>query len=483
MILPRLLKVALGAALIGLSACTTTPAEPPRPAPFAETEVAGVRWGAIVMTLDGREVFSLNADERFIPASNTKVFTSAAAFHYLSGLDVPDPAAGTSLWLEPRGEGAAPDLVLMGAGDPALADRPGCLSNCLHQLADAVAAAGIARVGDIIGDDTLLPAEPWGQGWSWNNFVWYYAAPVSALSVNENGLSLIVVAGSAPGDPAEASWAPGDDLLSLDNQLITGLPGSEPTLRMQRVPGLETLRLTGYIPADAAPRAYAVAMRAPAETAAARLSRLLTERGVTVEGKTRARHEPAAREAGLGAPVLIAQLTPPPLIESVRHILVNSQNLHAELLLRRIALGRGELSPEGGPEVLAALVTEAGLTPVEVELFDGSGLSSYNRVTPRGMAQFLRWTAQQDWGEEWRALMPVGGESGTLARRFRGTPLEGKVYAKTGSLHGVNALSGFVTARSGQTLIFAVYANDRPAEAPSIIAEMDANLVRIAEEN
>jgi len=483
MILPRLLKVALGAALIGLSACTTTPAEPPQPAPFAETEVAGVRWGAIVMTLDGQEVFSLNADERFIPASNTKVFTSAAAFHYLSGLEVPDPEAGTSLLLAPRGEGEAPDLVLMGAGDPMLADRPDCLSNCLHQLADAVAAAGITRVGDIIGDDTLLPAEPWGQGWSWNNFVWYYAAPVSALSVNENALSLIVAPGAAPGDAAEASWAPGDDLLTVDNQLITGLPGTEQTLRMQRVPGLEILRLTGSIPADAAPRAYAVAMRDPAETAALRLFRLLTERGVTVEGKIRGRHEPTEVEAGQGAPVLMAQLTPLPLMDSVRRVLVNSQNLHAELLLRRIALARGELSPEGGAEVLAALVAEAGLTPVEVELFDGSGLSSYNRVTPRGMAQFLRWAAQQDWGDEWRALMPVGGESGTLARRFRGTPLEGKVYAKTGSLHGVNALSGFMTARSGQTLIFAVYANDRPADAPSIIGEMDANLVRIAEEN
>lgn len=481
--LPRLLKAITGAALMGLAACTTTPAEPPRPAPFAETEVAGVRWGAVVMTLDGREVFSLNADERFIPASNTKVFTTAAAFQYLAGLDVADPAAGTSLWLAPRGEGVAPDLVLMGAGDPMLADRPDCLDNCLHQLADAVAAAGITRVGDIIGDDTLLPAEPWGQGWSWNNFVWYYAAPVSALSVNENALSLIVAPGAAPGGPAAADWAAGDDLLTVDNQLITGLPGTEQTLRMQRVPGLEILRLTGSIPAGTAPRAYAVGMRDPAETAAFRLFRLLTERGVAVEGRMRARHEPAEREAGQGAPVLIAQLTPPPLMDSLRRILVNSQNLHAELLLRRIALARGELSPEGGQEVLAALVAEAGLTPVEAELFDGSGLSSYNRVTPRGMAQFLQWAARQAWGEEWRGLMPVGGESGTLARRFRGTPLEGKVYAKTGSLHGVNALSGFMTARSGQTLIFAVYANDRPADAPSIIGEMDANLVRIAQEN
>ena len=481
--LPRFLKAALVAGFAGLAACTTTPVEPPPPAPFAETEVAGVRWGVVVMTLDGREVFSLNADERFIPASNTKVFTTAAAFHYLTGLDVADPAAGTSLWLAPRGEDAAPDLVLMGAGDPMLADRPDCLDNCLHQLADAVVAAGITRVGDIIGDDTLLPAEPWGQGWSWNNFVWYYTAPVSALSVNENRLSLIVSPGSAAGAPGEVSWAPGDDLLIVDNQLITGPPGSEQTLRMQRVPGLETLRLTGSIPADAAPRAYAVAMRDPAETAARRFFRLLTERGVTVEGARRARHEPAELDAGQGAPVLIAQLMPPPLLDSVQRILVNSHNLHAELLLRRIALARGELSPEGGAGVLAALVAEAGLTPVEAELFDGSGLSSYNRVTPRGMAVFLRWAAQQAWGEEWRGLMPVGGESGTLARRFRGTVLEGKVFAKTGSLHGVNALSGYMTARSGQTLIFAVYANDRPAEAPSIIGEMDANLVRIAEAN
>ena len=481
--MPRFLTAALVAGLAGLAACTTTPAEPPRPAPFAETEVAGVRWGAVVMTLDGREVFSLNADDRFIPASNTKVFTSAAAFHYLSGLDVADPAAGTSVWLAPRGEGAAPDLVLMGAGDPALADRPDCLENCLHQLADAVVAAGITRVNDIIGDDTLLPAEPWGQGWSWNNFVWYYTAPVSALSVNENALSLIVAAGIEPGAPGEVRWAPGDDLLTVDNQLITGLPGSEQTLRMQRVPGLEVLRLTGSIPADAAPRTYAMAMRDPAETAARRLFRLLTERGVTVEGTTQARHEPAGVDAAIAAPVLIAQLTPPPLLDSVQRILVNSQNLHAELLLRRVALARGALSPEGGAEVLAALVSEAGLTPVEAELFDGSGLSSYNRVTPRGMADFLRWAAQQAWGDEWRGLMPVGGESGTLARRFRGTALEGKVFAKTGSLHGVNALSGYMTARSGQTLIFAVYANDRPADAPSIIGEMDANLVRIAEEN
>lgn len=480
MMMPRFLSGALAAALLGLAACTTTPAEPPPPAPFEAMEVEGVRWGVSVMTLDGREVFARKADERFIPASSTKVFTSAAAFHYLDGLETADPEGGTSLWLEPRGAGEAPDIVLKGAGDPGLMDSADCVENCLHQLADAVVAAGITRVGDVIGDDTLLPAALWGQGWSWNNFVWYYTAPVSALTVNENTLGLTIAPGAAPGAPAAFSWAPGDDLLLVDNDMITGPSGSLSTLRMERVPGLETLRLTGSLPADAAPRLYAVAMRDPAETAALRLVRLLSDRGVTVEGLIRARHEAEAVSADTQ---LIARLTRAPLADSIRRILVNSQNLHAELLLRRIALARGELSPEGGPETLAALVAEAGLTPVDVELFDGSGLSTYNRVSPRGMTQFLAWAAGQPWGEAWRAMMPVGGSNGTLARRFKGTSLEGKVFAKTGSLHGVNALSGYMTARSGQTLVFAVYANDRPAEAPSIIGEMDANLVRIAEAN
>ncbi|MBY9065615.1 D-alanyl-D-alanine carboxypeptidase/D-alanyl-D-alanine-endopeptidase [Hyphomonas sp. WL0036] len=474
----RAFRPLLTAALIGLTACAT---QPPPPAPLEQTQVAGVRWGAVVSTLDGQEVFALRWDERFTPASNTKIFTTAAAFAYLSDLETPNPAAGTSVWLSTRGEGEAPDLILMGAGDAGLTDSPDCVTNCLHQLADAVVAAGITRVADVIGDDSALPADPWGQGWSWNNFSWYYAAPISALTVNENTLGLQVTPAPEAGFPATVSWLPGDDLLILQNDTVTGYPKDEATLRMMRVPGSDVLRLTGSLPAGTGTRAYAVAVGEPAHAAAQRFIRLLAERGVVVEGIARAQHE-AGFDAG-AMPVELARLTPAPLIDSVRRILVNSQNLHAELLLRRIAAARGALTGEGGPEILAALAAEAGLTRTEIELFDGSGMSSYNRVTPRGMVAFLRWAETQPWGEAWRAALPVGGADGTLARRFKGTSLEGKVYAKTGSLHGVNALSGYMTAKSGRVLVFAIFANDRPAEAPSIIAEMDAALVQIAEEN
>lgn len=477
----KCLRTALTAAALGLlAACASAPA--PEPPPFEQMNAPGVRWGAVVTTLDGRELVSVRADERFIPASNTKLFTTAAAFHFLSDLDAPDPAHGTSLWLATSAESALPSLILKGAGDASLADRPDCLDNCLHQLADAVVAAGITQVADVIGDDSYLAAAPWGQGWSWNNFVWYYAASVSSLSVNENTLGLRIAPG-AEGRPVSAEWLPGDDLLTFDNRAVTGPAGSDQTLRIARAPGSGLVRLTGSVPADAAPRAYVLAAGEPARMAAQRLIRLLKERGVTVEGEALARHEAAPPGPGAFPPAEIARLTPPPLIDSLRRIQQDSQNLHAELLLRRIAAGQGELSPEGGQEALAALVFEAGLSPVEIELFDGSGMSSYNRVTPRGVAAFLRWAAAQPWGDDWRATLPRGGADGTLARRFRGTPLEGRLLAKTGSLHGVNALSGFLQAASGEVLVFSVFAADRPADGPSIIAAMDAELLRIAAEN
>jgi serine-type D-Ala-D-Ala carboxypeptidase/endopeptidase (penicillin-binding protein 4) len=109
-------------------------------------------------------------------------------------------------------------------------------------------------------------------------------------------------------------------------------------------------------------------------------------------------------------------------------------------------------------------------------------MSTYNRIAPRGAVQFLRWVAAQPWGAAWRATLPVGGVDGTLGRRFKGTILEGKVFAKTGTLNATNALAGYLTANSGRTLTFAFYANDIPADG-SATRYMDAALVAVAEAN
>lgn len=126
---------------------------------------------------------------------------------------------------------------------------------------------------------------------------------------------------------------------------------------------------------------------------------------------------------------IVAALTPPPLIDSFRRIGVDSQNLAAELILRRL----NAALDASAPDAISAMLTEAGIAPGSAELADGSGLSVHNRITPRAAVRLLLWADRQSWREDWRSAFPSGGESGTLARRFQGTALEGRILAKTGT--------------------------------------------------
>ena len=158
-----------------------------------------------------------------------------------------------------------------------------------------------------------------------------------------------------------------------------------------------------------------------------------------------------------------------------------SENLHAEIALRRLGLLEGTGSRDYGVSALAAFLTEAGVIDQGITLHGGSGMSVYNRISPRAMVRLLAFAAEQPWFEAWLSDQPIGGVDGSLARRFTGTALEGKIFAKTGTLNGANALAGVMTASSGQQLLFSIIANDRPPATRSAIAEMDAALVAIAE--
>lgn len=467
-----------------LPACTTTsPPEPTVLPPGAaiEREVQGVRLGLAVTTLSGEVIASERAQERFIPASNTKLFTVAAAFHLMTELDQPDPELGTSLHLMPGEGDAAPSLVLRGAGDPKLSDRADCIQDCLSQLADAVVARGLVRIGDVHGDASLFPYEPYGLGWSWNNLPFYYGAPVSALTVNGNALALRIMPG-AEGEAISAEWIERDDFLPLVNEAVTGPPGSENELSILRWPGTDIVRLSGTLPAGAPARTYYLSVDDPARIAAGRLIRLLEARGVMVEGEAKVR----TRNVGYPIPEdleEIARLEAPPLLEAINDVSRDSDNLAAELLLRHIAKAAVGEGSEDGLAAIHAMLASAGIGREQIELFDGSGLTPYNRITPASTAAFLRWAAAQPWGNAFRDTLPVGGESGSLKRRFAGTPLQGRIFAKTGTVQGVNALSGYMIAASGETLVFSVIANERPAEGDSVIPFIDRMLVEIAEAN
>ena len=452
---------------------------------FAEAGT-GARFGMVVVTDDGRELIAVSPDNRFIPASNTKMFTTAAAFASLAGLDQPDEAGGAEVRLEKKRSGA-PDVILTGNGDARLSSAATCIVDCLGTLADAVAAT-TRRVNDIVGDDSLFPDQRWSPGMSWNNIPTGDGTAISALTLDDNSIPLSVLP-ATPGAPPSLGPV---TYYNVQNAAVTAATGKT-DLDLIRLPGELTVRLVGTILAGEDPTVVKLGIDDPAHYAAWRMKALLEARGVRVRGGIRTRHRPFAiaddpqqRGNALPTPRLrpdsLARLTPPPLVEDITTINKTSQNLHAELMLRRIGLARGTGSIEDGQEVVKGMLANAGVPRTGFDFSDGSGMSTYNRVAPRAAVKFLRWVAAQPWGAAWRASLPIAGIDGTLRNRFKGTPLEGRLFAKTGTLNATHALSGYLIARSGRTLTFSIFANDEPADAKARDA-MDSVLELVANDN
>lgn len=444
-------------------------------------QAAGTRFGLVVVDAQGREIVAVNPDGRFIPASNTKMFTTAAAYATLAKLDQPDAAGGTAVRIE------GGDVILVGAGDARMSSADDCMIDCLATLADAVAAK-TRRVRDVIGDDSLFPDQRWSPGMSWNNIPTRSGTGISALSLDDNELPMLVRP-TAPGKPPAVELRP---YYTVENRALT-LAAGKTDLSFDRDPNDKVLRLTGTILAGAEPERIRLGIDDPAHYAAWRLKAMLEARGVRVTGEAgvrRRRLAPADNpEVRKGTPPArppeqptLARLTPPPLADDIRLINKVSQNLHAELLLRRVGLRRGTGSIADGVAEIRAMLDTAGVPRTAYDFSDGSGMSTYNRISPRGTVKMLQWIAAQPWGAAWRDTLPTVGSEGTLSRRFKGGALEGRLFAKTGTLNATNALSGWLVAKSGRTLIFSMIANDIPADAGASRI-LDATLELIAEAN
>ncbi|HMI18103.1 MAG TPA: D-alanyl-D-alanine carboxypeptidase/D-alanyl-D-alanine-endopeptidase [Sphingomonas sp.] len=478
--------ILLVAALLPLAAATAQAPLQDRVETILKAAGPGPRYGLVVADDSGKELIAIDPDGRYIPASNTKMFTTAAVFATLDGLDQPDATGGAAVRLETYRKGP-PDVVLEGHGDARLSSAADCATDCLATLADAVAAKAHS-VHDVIGDDSLFPDERWSQGMSWNNIPTRSGTATSALTLDDNEVPMTVT-------PGAIGTAPTLDLpayYTVDNRAVT-VAGDKVELDYTRDPNGLVVRLVGTIGASAKPELFRMGIDDPARYAAWRLQALLAARGVKVTGTIAMRHRPLAWSDDIahrdGAPpmrpppqAVLAKLTLPPLYEDLIHTNKISQNLHAELFLRRVSIKDGSGSVADGLAVVRAMLAKAGVPRADYDFADGSGMSSYNRVAPRGAVIFLRWVAAQPWGATWRATLPVGGEPSTLGHRFRGTPLEGKLFAKTGTLNQSNALSGYMIAKSGRTLTFSSYANDVPENVRATRA-VDEALNLIAAEN
>lgn len=486
-------------------------------------------WGVEVLSLDsGQVLFARNPHQAFLPASNAKLFTVAMALQELG----PERRLRTSLYAaaRPGPDGVlAGDLVLYGRGDPTLMRpwtggpaRPDPLEDLVRQLQ----AQGVRSIqGDLVGDDSYFDAPPYAPGWAWEDLRFAYGAEPTALTIHHNLVDLWVYPAPVAGRPCFLFAQPGHGLFSFRNDTTTRPAGAAQGVRADRAPGESTIRVTGSLAPGAAPVRLTVTIRDGALFAANLLERALARHGIPVRGRVRAVHagdppegpeapgtpkavagpkaqgvpsDPAAladqpasdNRAGMDTAasfpagpgrVELGHLDSPPLRSLVRDLMKDSLNPYAQLLLLQAGGLRPDLpgdSVQRGLAVLADWMAKAGLDPGSVQLEDGAGGSRRNLVQPDAIVRLLAHMDRQPEAAAFRDSLPVAGVDGTLRLRMGGTAAQGNLRAKTGTLRGTHALSGYVTSAGGERLAFAILLNNDPDGAgqrgPSAQAGLDA---------
>jgi D-alanyl-D-alanine carboxypeptidase/D-alanyl-D-alanine-endopeptidase (penicillin-binding protein 4) len=511
------IALALFAAILAAS----LQAAPVKPLPdriaavLSSPDLARGFWGIEVDSLTtGKTLFLENADKLFTPASNTKLFTTAAALA-LIGPDYKFRTTVETTGTLDRYGRLNGDLILVGRGDPNLSGRelPYDLKTqrnddpiqALESLADALVQKGVKFIdGDFAAHDSYFAFERYGEGWSQDDLVWADGAPVSALTINDNVVFVNILPADRPGEKAFVSVKPFSDYYRIDNRIITTPAGTGRKLSIDRQPGSMVLTLWGNMPLDDAGANEGLAIEDPAEFAAGLFRQLLEKRGIIVYGHQRTHHTELAtlstfsvtalapshgdadgpsRPLKNDQPLQLASYESKPLLQDLRVINKVSQNLHAEILLRLLGRERGTAGTiEGGLEVLRGFLTQAGIANDQYVFYDGSGLSRQNLVTPHAVVELLRYCAAQPWGASYKATLPIAGKDGSLTERLTTPRLQNRIMAKTGSLGGVKALSGYATTDTGQTVVFSILSNNFNVPAKRITDAIDELVTAIVED-
>lgn len=418
----------------------------------------------------GKVLYSRDSNRLFLPASNAKLFSSALALLRLG----PDHHFNTRVYAPtpPDAHGCITgDLVLYGGGDPSMSNlavpyrKNAPVEDPLEAIetfADQIASRGVRIIdGDIVGDDTFWPYEPYAPGWGVEDPLWIDGAPVSALILNDNTISLRILPGEHVGDPAIVSVSPPVEYFVIDNRVQTALTGDPGGVRIDRAPGTREIRLSGHVAVRHGGELDRLAVDDPAVFSACALYDALVRRGIAVRGEPAARHRLEGEPPVMPAGVVLAERTSPPLIELLRVTDKVSQNLWAEVMLRETGrVQRDDGSSKASLEELKAFLTELGATPDSYTFVDGSGLSRMTLASPSLIVSLLRRMYKSPYKDEWCALLPVGGKDGTLEDRFHRRPVANAIQAKTGSMTHVNALSGYVDSATWGEVAFAILVNN-----------------------
>jgi len=388
---------------------------------ISQPDFRNAQWGVLIVNpRTGDTIYSRNAGKLFMPASNMKIITSAAALTLLG----PEYRYRTTFLTDGEVRDSLLDgnLLVIGRGDPTVSDRMrGTATTVMDALADSLRAHRIRQItGSLARVGNAFPDSIYGYGWEWDDLGEYYGAGVDELIFNE---------GMAP-----------------------------TTLR----PPPDTVRDS----------LYSGPAKNPAKAFLDALHDALVRKSIRMDG--------TVRDSILSAPLkmdTLFVLISPPLRDILPALMKPSQNQIAEILLRTIGLERGGLgTADSARKIVGQQLLAWGVQPDGFVIRDGSGLSDQDLLTPETIVRVLDRIQRDTAFAVYYNSMPIAGVDGTIDTRMKGTPAEGNVHAKTGTLAKARSLSGYVTSADGERLIFSILANNTttPGSAVTHVADVIA---------
>ena len=429
-------------------------------------------WGIKITDAEtGESLYSRNANKSLIPASNLKLYTTAAALDQLG----PDFQYSTELYIDgPIQSGILNgNLIVKGSGDPSIGARfsSGDHTEIFRRWASELKAIGIRHIeGDIIGDDDIFTDETLGPGWSWDDELFYYSAEVGGLVYNENCVDFDIVA-SITGSPATIEWYPKTDYVTVNNETRTTGRDTKIDEGYDRGRENNDFRLSSLVPLGKTDKESLTVYNATLYFVHV-LRETLVDEGIVVSGYAKDVDDLSIKPQYLSDSYQnVVTHRSPPLSEIIKQINKDSNNLLAEQVLRSVAVYSssahknnisGPASFESGVDATKLTLAEARIDTAQIVMVDGSGLSRLNLITPEmstDLLEFMWNHPNENIKDAFVSSLPIGGVDGSLRYRYRRGAAKNKVKAKTGFVSHARTLSGYVPSKNGKTLAFSLMCN------------------------
>jgi D-alanyl-D-alanine carboxypeptidase/D-alanyl-D-alanine-endopeptidase (penicillin-binding protein 4) len=378
-------------------------------------------------------IYSLNPYTLLMPASNVKLFTTSSALAILG----PDYRYKTSLYIDGTIKDGILDgnLIIRGSGDPSISGRhnDGNQLEMFQNWADTLSSIGIRKInGTIIGDDNIFDDIGLGYSWGWDDLSYYYAAQIGGLCFNDNCVDLFIIPNDSIGGKPQILTKPPMNYMEIINEISTVSADSSTYIDFYRKPGAEVVIIFGTIKADVDTVKEWVTVENPTNYTLSAFKYTLENNGITANTISDIDELPI-KDLDYDSYRFIATHESIPLLEIIKTINKVSQNFYAEQLQK----------------TLGVELKEVGSSKKGIE-------------------------AEKDWLSSLRAIhnhsdykvffdsLPIGGVDGTLKNRLKGSNAVGHIFAKTGYVGRVRALSGYVHAANGREYIFSILVNHYP---------------------